>query len=65
MAKTDPQLPDPQDGAPAKQHGDPLLAAAQGRGSGDDGSRHGHDATAASRESRGPGREDGDGSGAA
>jgi hypothetical protein len=52
MAQDDPQLPDPQDGAPTKQHGDPLLEAAQGRGSGDDGSRHGHDATAASRESR-------------
>ncbi len=52
MAQTDPQLPDPKDGAPTKQHGDPLLEAAQGRGSGDDGSRHGHDATAASRKTR-------------
>jgi hypothetical protein len=26
-------------------HGDPLLDSAQGRGEGDDGSRHGHDAT--------------------
>lgn len=34
------------DDIPAKQHGDPLMASAQGRGDGDDGSRHGHDATA-------------------
>ena len=52
MAQDDPTLPDPQDGAPTKQHGDPLLASAQGRGSGDDGSRHGRDATEAARESR-------------
>ena len=32
-------------GAPAKQHGDPLLASAQGRGDGEEGTRHGHDAT--------------------
>lgn len=30
---------------PAKQHGDPLLDAAQGRGDAEDGTRHGHDAT--------------------
>ena len=52
MAHDEHPLPDPQDGAPTKQHGDPLLASAQGRGSGDDGSRHGHDATAASRADR-------------
>ena len=52
MAKDDSTLPDPQDGAPTKQHGDPLLEAAQGRGTGDDGSRHGRDATEAARESR-------------
>ena len=38
-------LPDQADGAPAKQHGDPLLDTAQGRGDGDEGTRHGHDAT--------------------
>ena len=54
-------LPDQEDGAPAKQHGDPLLAAAEGRGSGDDGSRHGYDATAASRQSREAGGDEGDG----
>jgi hypothetical protein len=31
-------------GTPSKQHGDPLLDAAQGRGDGEDASRHGHDA---------------------
>ena len=35
------------DGAPAKQHGDPLLAASQGAQEGTEGSRHGHDATSA------------------
>ena len=35
------------DAAPAKQHGDPLLDTAQGRGDGEDGTRHGHDATGA------------------
>jgi hypothetical protein len=34
-------LPDSTDGAADKQHGDPLLDSAQGRGDGDDGSRHG------------------------
>lgn len=34
-------LPDATDGAADKQHGDPLLDAAQGRGERDDGSRHG------------------------
>jgi hypothetical protein len=38
------RLPDPADGADAKQHGDPLLAAAQGEDEGN-GSRHGQDAT--------------------
>ena len=32
------------DGRPEKQHGDPLLDSAQGRGDGSDGSRHGADA---------------------
>ena len=32
------------DGAPAKQHGDPLMASAQGRGDGSDASRQGADA---------------------
>ena len=39
------RLPDPADGADAKQHGDPLLDAAQERGDRDDGSRHGTGAT--------------------
>jgi hypothetical protein len=46
-----PRLPDPADGADAKQHGDPLLASAQGRNDGDDGSRHGVDATGSARDS--------------
>ena len=34
----------PTDGAPAKSHGDPLLAASQGATEGTEGSRHGlHD----------------------
>jgi len=42
------QQPDEQtpDATPTKQHGDPLLDAAEGRGDGE-GSRHGHDATGA------------------
>lgn len=36
--------------APAKQHGDPLLAASEGATEGTEGSRHGHDATSAGRE---------------
>ena len=40
------------DGAPAKQHGDPLLAASQGATEGTEGSRHGADATSAAAESR-------------
>ncbi len=32
------------DGAPQKQHGDPLMASAQGRGDGSDASRQGADA---------------------
>jgi hypothetical protein len=51
-AGSDARRPDPQDGAPTKQHGDPLLDTAQGRGSDDDGSRQGYDATAAARASR-------------
>jgi hypothetical protein len=39
------RLPDPADGADAKQHGDPLLSSAQEKGERDDGSRHGVDAT--------------------
>ena len=62
MAQNQSPLPDSTDGAPDKQHGDPLLEAAQGRGTGDDGSRHGHDATEASRESR---EQPGDGESAA
>ena len=38
------------DGAPAKQHGDPLLAASEGATEGTEGSRHGLDATSAARE---------------
>ena len=34
------RLPDPADGADAKQHGDPLLTTAQGEGR-EDGTRHG------------------------
>lgn len=41
MTQNDPSLPDPQDGAPTKQHGDPLLASAQDRNDGENGSRHG------------------------
>ena len=41
------------DGAPAKQHGDPLLAASEGATEGTEGSRHGADATQAAREARG------------
>ena len=32
------------DGAPSKQHGDPLLAASEGAQEGTEGSRHGADA---------------------
>jgi hypothetical protein len=32
-------------GTPSKQHGDPLLDNAQGRNAGEEGTRHGHDAT--------------------
>ena len=35
-----------EDGAPAKQHGDPLLAASQGAPEGTEGSRHGVDSDA-------------------
>lgn len=45
MTDVHPEPTGPEDGAPAQQHGDPLLDAAQGRGDGADGSRHGHDAT--------------------
>lgn len=51
-----PQPPQDVAGTPSKQHGDPLLAAAEGRGDGEDASRHGYDATApaaADRESDG------------
>ena len=34
----------PGEAAPAKQHGDPLLDSAEGRGDGSDASRHGADA---------------------
>ena len=34
------------DGAPAKQHGDPLLAASEGATEGTEGSRHGVDSDA-------------------
>lgn len=57
-AGSDGQRPDPQDAAPNKQHGDPLLDTAQGRGSDDDGSRQGYDATAAARASRRSGGKD-------
>lgn len=40
------------DGAPAKQHGDPLLAASEGRTEGTEGSRHGADASQQAREHR-------------
>ena len=40
------------DGAPAKQHGDPLLAASEGATEGTEGSRHGADATRAAAEQR-------------
>jgi len=40
------------DGAPAKQHGDPLLAASQGATEGTEGSRHGADASQAARDQR-------------
>ncbi|MDP9434056.1 MAG: hypothetical protein M3P93_02175 [Actinomycetota bacterium] len=36
-----------------KPHGDPLLDSAQGRGDGDDASRHGRPADAAAQESTG------------
>ena len=45
MTEVNPEPAGPDDGAPAKQHGDPLLASAQDRNDGDDGSRHGADAT--------------------
>jgi hypothetical protein len=45
MTDVHPEPPGPEDGAAAKQHGDPLLASAQGRNDGDDGSRQGADAT--------------------
>ena len=38
------------DGAPAKQHGDPLLAASEGATEGTEGSRHGADATRSAAE---------------
>ena len=51
---TTPDEPDAQgqerttpESTPSKQHGDPLLDAAQERGPRDDGSRHGADATGA------------------
>ena len=40
------------DGAPAKQHGDPLLAASEGATEGTEGSRHGTDATRSAAERR-------------
>ena len=39
-------------GAPAKQHGDPLLAASEGATEGTEGSRHGADATQSAAERR-------------
>ena len=42
------------DGAPAKQHGDPLLAASQGAQEGTEGSRHGLDAASAARDADDP-----------
>jgi hypothetical protein len=41
MSERTPQPAGPDDAAPAKQHGDPLLASAQDRNDGDDGTRHG------------------------
>ncbi len=39
---TQPERPAPvDDGEGATQHGDPLMDAAQGRGDGDQGTRHG------------------------
>ena len=44
MSQTSPEQPEPgTGGTPSKAHGDPLLASAQGRNDGDDGSRHGTD----------------------
>lgn len=51
---TDTQQPDETTPAPtrapAKSHGDPLLAASEGATEGTEGSRHGHDATAPDRQ---------------
>lgn len=53
---TDPQHPHDDStaagthAAPAKQHGDPLLAASAGATEGTEGTRHGHDAAADSRD---------------
>ena len=53
---TEPEHPHPLDeqtpaatgGPPAKQHGDPLLAASEGASEGTEGSRHGRGASGAS-----------------
>ena len=50
MTHPQDQTPTAPDAAPAKQHGDPLLAASEGATEGTEGSRHGHDATSAARE---------------
>ncbi len=42
----------PDDGAPAKQHGDPLLAASEGATENTEGSRHGAGVTGAAGDSR-------------
>ena len=43
----------PADGAPEKQHGDPLLAASEGATEGTEGSRQGTDAGAAAEDQAG------------
>jgi hypothetical protein len=45
MTETPSPHPEPAAEPEVKQHGDPLLDSAQGRNDGDDGSRHGADAT--------------------
>ena len=44
--QTTPAAADDTTAAPAKQHGDPLLAASEGATEGTEGTRHGFDATA-------------------
>jgi hypothetical protein len=46
----------PADAQPAKQHGDPLLDTAQGRGDGTDASRHGAEAAGSGAPAAGGGR---------